>query len=75
MDRRNELPYLLSSPRFGSNGFLIGGGRAAPLNLQSRRRWSRGDPSNEGIVIHLPTSHHGQEEVLCIPISYDWNYS
>ena len=27
MDRRNELPYLLSSPRFGSNGFLIGGGR------------------------------------------------
>ena len=27
MDRRNELPYLLSSPRFWSNGFLIGGGR------------------------------------------------
>ena len=27
MDWRDELPYLLSSPRFWSNGFLIGGGR------------------------------------------------
>ena len=48
--------------------------RAAPLNLQSRR-WSRarGDPSNEGIMIHLPTSHHGYEKVLRIPLSPDWN--
>ena len=28
VDRRNELPYLLSSPRFWANGFLIGAERS-----------------------------------------------
>ena len=34
MDRRDELPYLLSSPRFWSNGFLIGGGRRRHLTYK-----------------------------------------